>query len=358
MKINSKWLLGSVLLALCIAIRAYSQNASHVEWAYSSRFFPGFSGFQRMLFGKIPFCIGDILYLLLFGWLVAQLIKCIVFVIRSKKMPNFLQNTGSFFLNLMFIYIVFNVFWGLNYNRQGIKWQLGLPEKEAYSTEELRNLNCLLLDKINQSKQAVLRQKKFPSTQQLFKQVYEAYQSATVQFPFLKYEPVSIKPGIWGNLQSYTGISGYYNPFTGEAQMNMHLPDFILPYTACHEVAHQLGYAKEMEANFVGYIAAISSKDTLLHYSVYFDLFMYANNSLYFSDSAFAKICRKDLLPQVKEDYLKWHNFKRAHQSYMNAFVNLVYGNFLKQNQQPLGMQSYNAVTGFLIDWYKKYGKI
>ncbi|HRD42250.1 MAG TPA: DUF3810 family protein, partial [Ferruginibacter sp.] len=65
-----------------------------------------------------------------------------------------------------------------------------------------------------------------------------------------------------------------------------------------------------------------------------------------------------DLLPQVKEDYKLWRNFKRAHQSFMNPVITVLYGNFLKQNQQPLGMQSYNAVTGFLIDWYKKYGKI
>ncbi|HMT95378.1 MAG TPA: DUF3810 domain-containing protein [Ferruginibacter sp.] len=352
------WVYGCILFLACISIRLYSLNPARVESGYSTGFFPGFSAFQRTVFGKIPFCIGDIIYLLLFFWLIALFSVFLSSLVRNKKIPNFFHTTLKCLFSLMALYIIFNVFWGLNYNRKGIKWQLGLPEREQYSTEDLRNLNCLLLDNINQSKRAIMNGQKKLSSGQLFKKVDEAYQSAAVQFPFLQYQPVSIKPGLWGNWQSYTGISGYYNPFTGEAQMNMHLPDFILPYTACHEVAHQLGYAKEMEANFVGYIAAVSSKDTLFHYSAYIDLFMYANMSLYFSDSSFARICRNDLLPQVKEDYKRWRNFKRTHQSFMNPVITVLYGNFLKQNQQPLGMQSYNAVTGFLIDWYKKYGKI
>jgi hypothetical protein len=79
---------------------------------------------------------------------------------------------------------------------------------------------------------------------------------------------------LWGWLGNYVGFTGYYNPFTGEAQVNTTVPKFLQPFTASHEVAHQLGYAKEMEANFVGYLAASHSTDTLFRYSVYLDLFL------------------------------------------------------------------------------------
>lgn len=353
-----KWLWAGVFLAACIGIRVYSHYGTLVENGYSTRFFPRFSAIQRMFFGKIPFCLGDILYLLLFLWLSILLFRFLKSVIIQKRKPKMGNILGKLFFISATVYIIFNIFWGLNYNRKGINWQLGLPDTAAFNTEDLRNLNCLLLDKINQSKLALMKQEKYPTNRRLFQIVNEAYQSAAEKFPFLKYAPVSLKPGLWGNLQSYSGISGYYNPFTGEAQINTHLPSFILPYTACHEVAHQIGYAKEMEANIVGYLAAVSSKDTLLHYSAYIDLFMYANTNLSMYDPVFAYICRKDLLPQVKADYKEWKNFRLAHQSFMNPVINVVYGNFLKQNQQPLGMQSYNAVTGFLINWNKKQGKI
>jgi hypothetical protein len=35
-----------------------------------------------------------------------------------------------------------------------------------------------------------------------------------------------------------------------------------------------------------------------------------------------------------------------------------MYGKYLKLNQQPQGMHTYNAVVAMLIAYYKKYGKI
>jgi hypothetical protein len=67
-------------------------------------------------------------------------------------------------------------------------------------------------------------------------------------------------------------------------------------------VAHQLGYGKENEANFVGFLAAISSEDTLFHYSVYLDMFAYSNRNLFATDSVSAKLYRKELSPYVQKD--------------------------------------------------------
>ena len=53
---------------------------------------------------------------------------------------------------------------------------------------------------------------------------------------------------------SYLGISGIFIPFTCEANVNATLPDWEIPFTACHELAHQRGFAREDEANYVGYL--------------------------------------------------------------------------------------------------------
>src|SRR5678809_1786278 len=107
---------------------------------------------------------------------------------------------------------------------------------------------------------------------------------------------------MWGWLGNYAGFMGYYNPFTGEAQVNTTVPKFLQPYITTHEIAHQLGYSKENEANFVGYLAAISSPDPVFHYSTYFDLFLYANREVYFFDSVSSKNAREELNPFVKKD--------------------------------------------------------
>ena len=37
--------------------------------------------------------------------------------------------------------------------------------------------------------------------------------------------------------------------------------------------------------------------------------------------------------------------------------INKIYGNYLKANQQPQGLMSYNEVIAWLIAYSKKYGK-
>ncbi len=51
--------------------------------------------------------------------------------------------------------------------------------------------------------------------------------------------------------QSNLGVTGYLNPFTNEAQVNTTVPAFLQPFMTCHEIAHQLGFAPEEDANFV-----------------------------------------------------------------------------------------------------------
>ena len=188
--------------------------------------------------------------------------------------------------------------------------------------------------------------------------IQTAYTRLPSFYPFLKYQPVSVKPSVWSWLGNYMGFTGYYNVFTGEAQVNTLVPKFLQPFTTCHEVAHQLGYAKEMEANFVAYLAATASQDTLLHYSVYLDMFMYSNRNLFMSDSVAAKEFIEILIPAVKDDLKEWRTFNKKHRNPIEPVFRWVYGKYLEGNQQPQGVFSYDEVTGFIIAYYKKYGRI
>jgi hypothetical protein len=114
---------------------------------------------------------------------------------------------------------------------------------------------------------------------------------------------------------SYLGYSGYYNPFTGEAQVNTTIPIFLQPFVSCHEIAHQLGYAREDEANFVAYLVAKNSTDQSLKYSAYLDLFIYANRALKEYDSTAAKTIRLKLSVGVEKDIDELKRFNHAHQN-------------------------------------------
>ena len=362
MKFKKKIIFVAFSLLVCLAIHFFCANAERVEKNYSSTVYPILATKFRIFFGWIPFSIGDILWMILLLFLLKQLFFLLRFIfikqrrLLSKEKGIRLGYSFLFFTTLF--YIFFNIFWGINYNREGIAEQLGLSLKD-YSLVELKSINGLLVKKINSTKQSLLRNKTIhPTIPKLFAMTENAYKNVAKQFPFLHYHPMSIKESMWGWVGNYMGFLGYYNPATGEAQVNTTVPKFTQPFTACHEVAHQLGYAKEMEANFVGYLAAASSKDTVFQYSVYTDLFTYANRTLYFADSSSAFYYRRLLLSSVLDDYKERRKFNLDHISFIEPVFRYAYGWFLKSNQQPNGILSYDEVTGFMIAYYKKFGII
>ena len=364
MKRKYFWITVSALVAAAVIIKLYSANPGRVETGYSISFYPAISSFFRLLFGWLPFSFGDILFGVAGLWLLWKLIQGIKALVKRRiTKDSFFKGLGKAVVIILTINVVFNLFWGINYNRQGIAKQLDL-KMDTVSYADLKEVTTLLIKKLNASKTYLLNNKiAYPSNAVLFKKVEMAYAKAKQQFSFLNYNNVSIKPSMWGWLGNYTGFTGYYNPFTGEAQVNTTVPEFLQPFVACHEVGHQLGYAKEEEANSVGYLAALNSGDSLLLYSTYFDLYTYTNRQLRFQfylhkDSVLAKQFTSMLLPEVKADIKEVADFFRRHRNPIEPFVRKGYGFYLKNNNQPKGVLSYDEVTGFLIAYYKKFGKI
>ena len=362
MKERKRIILLVILLLACLAIHYYSSNENSVEKGYAISFYPAISKVFRFVFGWLPFSIGDLLWAIIILFLIQKLFYFFRFLFSKKRRTGALdkikQTTVSVLIFCSTVYILFNILWGINYNRVGIASQLQL-KMDKYTVEELKLINAVLVEKINTSKQILIKNSiSYPDNAMLFSMTKKAYDSVEKKYHFLAYKNASLKKSMWGWLGNYLGFVGYYNPFTGEAQVNTTVPKFTQPFTACHEVAHQLGYAKEMEANFVGYLAASNSADTLFHYSVYTDLFTYANRTLFFADSAAAVQYRKLLLPAVITDFKERRKFALDHTSFLEPVFRTLYGKFLQSNQQPMGILSYDEVTSFIIAYYKKFGTI
>lgn len=364
MKRKKFWWIAAVLMVIAIFIKIFSADVARVEGDYAAGFYPAISNFFRLLFGWLPFSIGDFLYGGAVLYLIIKLIRGIrALVKRRVNTISFLDGLKKITLIILSVYISFNIFWGINYNRQGIATQMGF-KKDTVSYGDLKEVTLLLINKMNASKKYMLNNAvAYPTNAVLFKKVEAAYTKASGKFSFLKYSPASVKTSMWGWLGNYTGFTGYYNPFTGEAQVNTTVPKFLQPFVTCHEVAHQLGYAKEDEANMVGYLAALYSADTLLLYSTYFDLYNYTSRQMRIQaylrkDTLVAKQFAVLLLPEVKADINEVKEFYNRHRNPFGPLVQKGYGFYLKNNNQPKGIQSYDDVTGFLIAYYKKFGTI
>jgi hypothetical protein len=346
------------LVLLIAAIKISSLNSVFIEKYFSTGIYPYISRFFRIVFGWIPFSIGDILYAVAGVYLLVKLVKLVrVLFKRPWKRKVAKARAVKLVFILVIVYLMFNIYWGLNYNRKGIGYQLHL-DTATYTKQDLTMITGLLIEKVNTTRRSLDSVIEYPHYQEIFKQSVTAYKQAEVEYPFLEYDHKSIKKSLYGRLGNWVGFLGYYNPFTGESQLNLTQPRFLVPFVTCHEMAHQIGYASEKQANFVGYLAAVKSPNVLFHYSAYFDLFNYANSELYIRDSAQARKNYKALDTLVKIDHRELREFLRINENPVEPIMKMFYDQYLRANQQAKGYHSYNEVVALLIAYHKKYKKI
>lgn len=349
-----------LLVILTILIKWVSWYPDWVERNYSLGIYPVIAKTQRFLFGWIPFSTGDMFY----GFLVLVILYKTFNLFRTlfKKRFNrayFLTGLQQGIFFILFVYVFFNLFWGLNYNRKGIASQLQLRADE-YSLADLDTLTGVIQERVNHYASFVTegRRDSFDRKRNLFEGAVKAFNRAESLYPFLRYRTRSIKPSLFSYLGNYLGFQGYYNPFSGEAQVNTTVPRFLEPYVTTHEIAHQLGYAKENEANFVGYLACKNSASDIFRYSVYYDMYNYALGEIILQgDTALAKSYQAKAHPQVKADQQAYRDFYRRYRNPIEPVIMWGYGHFLRANNQPAGKRSYNEVVNWLIAYYKRFGK-
>lgn len=349
------WIL---IIVLTIAIKWVSLYPEFVEKNYSLGVYPLISRVQRFLFGWIPFSVGDVIYGFL--WLVVFYKTGILIRDLFRKKVNrayLISGLQQIIFFILFVYVTFNLLWALNYNRTGITGQLGLEVKK-YSVADLDTLTQAIETKLNHYAQFVTEPQRdsFNKKSRLFHTAKLAYQEASNKYPFLKYEGNSVKPSLFSYLGNYLGFQGYYNPFSGEAQVNTTVPRFIEPFVTAHEIAHQLGYARENEANFVGFLATHRYPNNAFLYSVYYDMYHYCIIELADLDSSLAKASVQRLDTQVKKDIREYRAFYKKYRNPIEPIVMWGYGEYLKANDQPEGKRTYNQVLLWLVAYYKKYG--
>jgi hypothetical protein len=345
----------SVFLFLQIGLVAILSNYPElIEKAYVNGLYPNISSVLRFLFGWIPFSVGDIIYALLIFLLLRFVVKLIL-----NKNKNRISLLLSFTAGVSIFYFFFYFFWGLNYSRSPLSTKLVL-EKEVFNISQLEAIteNILLKTTLLQHQLsshdtvAVV----VPYTKdKIIALTKDGYVQLAKQFEFLQYKRPSIKKSLFSLPLTYMGFSGYFNPLSGEAQVDHLIPKVNLPFTCSHEVAHQLGIASESEANFVGFLAAAKHKDPYFQYAAYLLVLRYALIDIRRYDQelfqSYLNRVPKGVLKNIRESDEFWKQYENPLEPIFKAF----YDNYLKYNQQEDGLESYNQIMDLLISYDKKY---
>ncbi|GAL76730.1 hypothetical protein JCM19275_2066 [Nonlabens ulvanivorans] len=150
-----------------------------------------------------------------------------------------------------------------------------------------------------------------------------------------KLKPNSIKKSLLTMPLTHMGYSGYLNPITGEAQANAWINCYKTPVLILHEMSHQLGFAKENEANYVAIQAGQNHEDLHFQYSASIFGLKYLLNDLYTKDPKAFEEIKDHLRPGILKNYQELRDFWAPYDDNVIEQVSqATYNQYLKANNQ------------------------
>ena len=334
-------------IPLWLLIYFARNNPKIIEKYYSRIFYPLVLDIHQFFFDFIPFSLGDILYLVLFFFIIKTIFIKILY--WKVKPLNMFLDFGSLIIILTWI---FHLSWGLNYHRLPLNEQFEISIK--YSKRDLEDRLDKIIEESNQWHDRLVSNDTLAVTLPFSR---ENISEKTSLYNPVYHKTVlntsKVKKSLISIPLSYMGYSGYLNPFTLESQVNAKMPIQSLITTSLHETAHQMGYAAENEANFIAYLSAISSEDAHIQYAGKIFTFRYLFNDFYKFNPEEAGNKLKQLNPGILKNLKEVNDFWKKYKNPFEVVFDKTYDSYLKANGQKRGINSYNEMVGLVINYHK-----
>jgi hypothetical protein len=252
---------------------------------------------------------------------------------------------------------VFLAVWGLNYQRLPLAETLSF-DRTPTRAGELESVGLQIVSGVNSNydlARGASERPTPPSPDALYKAVEQAFQNETLLGDANRGAFSDPKPLRLSRLTSWAGVSGFYIPFTGEVTFNESVPSFDLPMVIAHHKAHQRGFAREDEANFIGYIVCVNSTEPYVRYSGYLyglkvlEMLSKGNVDRY-----------NDLLSRISEGPKadrreRSQYWERMKNSALSAACRRIFSAYLRVNRVPGGIKNYDEDVPLIIGYYLKY---
>lgn len=348
---NKKLILALSIIPQYFIVNFLSHYPNFVETYYSKGIYVFISRALRYTFGWIPFSIGDLFYTIATVYIIRWSI------INRKRMIKDIKGwVVDVLCAVSILFFAFHLFWGMNYYRLPIYKALDL--NNTYSTEELVNVTKKLITTSNSIHFNITNNDTVKVTMpysktELLKMTSNGYRELAKTYPQLTYKPKSVKRSIYSLPLTYMGFSGYLNPFTNEAQIDGLIPLHKFPTTACHEEAHQIGYAAENETNFIGCLATIHNENIYFKYSGYIFALRHCLNEVYRRDRDQYTSLISLVSTGIRKNYRESSLFWDAYENPFEPIFKTTYNEFLKANNQDKGIESYSYAVALLVNYFK-----
>ncbi|MBO4355882.1 MAG: DUF3810 domain-containing protein [Clostridia bacterium] len=306
----------------------------------------------------IPFSLAEMLVMLI-PLIVVFLIILGIVVIKKNDSKNYCRLIAVMLAIIAYFYFAFVFSIAPGYKGSTLDVKLGiqthpLTSDDLYQTAEyLNNEINKDIDSIGfiTSDKSVMPY----SLDEMNEKLNDAYEKAVKKYTFINNFRTNVKYVILSEPWSYTHITGIYTYFTGEANINVNFPDYTIPYTAAHELAHQRGIAKENEANFVAYLICIESDDPYIRYSANANMLEYVMSALYSANSSkYNKMYKNFDNRLVGEFYSYARFFEKYRENKVEKISEKINNNYLHSQGVTEGTRSYGLVVDLMVAYYER----
>jgi hypothetical protein len=307
------------------------------------------------LTARLPFSLAEWLYAAAIGGTLLYIAAELVLLVRR---PARLRRLYRLFMRLaalgLGVYALFCVLWGVYYYGDDFIARSGL-ELHDISAEELELTTLYFADLLNEYAPRVPRDENGlcrTDRQAVLERSPGIFRAAAQRFPCLTGPEVPAKGMFFSRVMSIIDYTGFFCPFTAEANVNMDFPEALFAAVVAHELSHQRGVAKEQEANFVAVLASLESGDPDYCYSACMMAYAHLGNALAGVDPHAQWMIYNGLDEGVKADLLANNAYWAQFDTPIQTVTNTVYEGFLQSYGQTLGMRSYGACVDLLVNYY------
>lgn len=288
------------------------------------------------------------------------------FIIRfaTKKYASSWHDVGIFCVTILSIVsLMFSIFvlsFGTGYYTSKLDERLGLEQKDV-GAKELAATAEWLIERVNSELDNVEFIEKGSSVsphsiRETNKLILSSFDKLSDEYSFLPRLTSYIKPVMLSEPMTYTHITGVYTYFTGEANLNTNAPDYSMPFTVAHELAHQRGIAREDEANFMAFLVCSQSEDDYIRYCGYMNLCEYVLNALYVADTKLWEETYKKLDNRAIYEMIAYNeHYEKYRDNVVGDISGAINDAYLQANGTE-GTRSYGLVVDLAVAYY--HGKI
>jgi hypothetical protein len=246
------------------------------------------------------------------------------------------------------VFLWFYFFWGMNYFRQPLDESLQFPE----ATPDSAAFRHYLEWSIAETNAGWMPLPEW-SMAELDSEIEAGYRRvfATLDMKLTSGKRHPKTPLIPAVLD-YTLTSGIFGPLFHEVHLNARLLPVELPFVLAHEKAHQIGYAREGECNFLAAVVCLTSADPRVRYSGQFAIVGRSS----FHDYAASDSLEKLLRPEVLADFEAVQERVMQYYGPIARWAEKLYDIYLRANKVEGGVENYDEVVDLLIRWREKNG--